>query len=296
MKIIKGLDYVLKNSSVSLGKFDGIHRGHRYLLNQVLKQEGCIPTVFTFEIGGENPRIYSQREKDFLLEEMGMAREIIFPFNEETKKLSAQEFIEEILVKKMDTKYICVGDDFRFGRNREGSVDTLRSFQKQAGYRLEVVPRLTYCGEVIGSTRLRSLLDQGKLDDVNYLLDRTYFIQGTVEHGEALGRKLNMPTANLVPEEGKKLPQMGVYATTVEVEGQTYAGMTNIGKKPTVGEFSTGVETYILDFAGNLYGKEIRVNFLKYLRKENCFGSLEELREQLQRDEREVRLFFAQRN
>ena len=284
MEIITGLDFRLKNSSISLGKFDGIHRGHRFLLEKVTGQEESVPTVFTFETSPSVSKIYTQKEKDWILSRLGIRREIIFPFNEITKKMSPKEFIEKILVEKMDVKYICVGNDFRFGRNREGDIHTLEAYQEKYHYRLESFPKLTCGDEVISSTRVRSLMEGGALPMVNELLGEPYFVQGEVLHGNALGRRLNMPTANILPDGEKKLLPYGVYATTVQVNGTYYHGVTNIGKKPTIGEYAVGVETYLMDFHQNIYGEEIQVFFHEFIRPEKKFESVEALRRQVEQD------------
>lgn len=292
MEIIAGEDFKLENSSVSLGKFDGIHRGHRFLLSRVLEQHKYIPTVFTFEMGENSEKIYSQPEKDRILSKLGIQREIIFPFDEQTRNLSAEAFIREVLVEKLDAKYICVGEDFGFGKKREGNVETLRQYQKEFGYGLEIVPKLTCEEEVISSTRVRKLLAQGKMDKVNLLLGEPYFVQGKVAHGKALGRKLQMPTANLIPPEGKLLPPFGVYATMVTVDGKHYPGVTNVGRKPTVGEFSTGVETFIMNFDKDIYQKEIKVSFYQYLRPERKFSDVKALVAQVNKDKVTAAAFF----
>ncbi len=277
MEIITGWDFRLENSCVSLGKFDGVHRGHRFLLSKVLEQREHIPTVFTFQLGRDAKRVYVQREKDRILEALGIEREIVFPFDEETRNLSAEDFIREVLVERLDARYICVGDDFGFGKNREGNGDTLRHFQREYGYELEIVPKLACDGRAISSTRVREHLARGEMEQANLLLGQPFFLSGKVAHGKALGRRLKMPTANLVPPADKILPPFGVYATMVSLGGRQYKGVTNIGRKPTVGEFSTGVETFIMDFDEDIYGREIQVSFYQFLRGEKKFSDVESL-------------------
>lgn len=284
MEIITGLDFSLKNSSVSLGKFDGIHVGHRFLLQEVAHQRHLVPTAFTFESRKGISKIYTQKEKDYVLQALGIRREIIFPFNDKIKKMSPEDFVRHILVEKMDVKHICVGTDFHFGKNREGDIHLLKRLQKEYGYTLTAVPKLTDENGVISSTRIRSLMDSGKISEVNRLLGAPYFIMGRVGHGNELGRKMNMPTANLRVEKDKKLLPFGVYATKVRIHGKEYKSVTNIGKKPTVGEYAAGVETYIMDFCENIYGENIQVFFYEFIRPEKKFNSMEELQCQLERD------------
>lgn len=284
MEIITGLDFSLKNSSVSLGKFDGIHVGHRFLLQEVAHQRHLVPTAFTFESRKGISKIYTQKEKDYVLQALGIRREIIFPFNDKIKKMSPEDFVRHILVEKMDVKHICVGTDFRFGKNREGDIHLLKKLQKEYGYTLTAVPKLTDENGIISSTRIRSLMDSGKISEVNRLLGAPYFIMGRVGHGNELGRKMNMPTANLRVEKDKKLLPFGVYATKVRIQGKEYKSVTNIGKKPTVGEYAAGVETYIMDFRENIYGENIQVFFYEFIRPEKKFNSMEELQRQLEKD------------
>ncbi len=288
MEIIKGLDFKIENSAVSLGKFDGFHRGHRLLLDRILAQKELHSTVFTFDGILKDKQIYLETEKRMLLERLGVEREVIFPFCEETKIMAPEVFIREILVKRMDAKLICVGEDFHFGRGRLGDVSMLSDGAEKYGYELCVFPKMKEAGEVISSTRIRRELADGRIETANGLLGEPYFVSGEVMHGNALGRTIGMPTANLLPEEQKLLPVYGVYATRVEVDGQTYAGVTNVGMKPTVGADRVSVETTLLNFDGNLYGKRITVYFLYFLRPEQKFDSLEELKDQIERDKAEA--------
>lgn len=178
----------------------------------------------------------------------------------------------------MDAKHICVGKDFHFGKDRGGDIHTLERFQKKYGYELVTVPKLYDDGQVISSTRVRALIDQGNMRKVNELLERPFFVQGTVCHGEALGRTIGFPTANLLAPKGKKLPPFGVYATKVHCGKKVYAGVTNVGNKPTVGSFATGIETCILDFEKDIYGKEIQVEFYEFIRPEMKFATLDDLK------------------
>lgn len=297
MKLFTGLDFEMENSSISLGKFDGIHLGHRFLLSQIMEQKEYIPTVFTFEMNSDMSKIYTQREKNQILKEMGIQREVIFPFNNETKNMTAKDFISEILVKRMDAKHICVGRDFCFGRNREGDIHTLEMYQDKYQYQLEIVDKLTYDGKIISSTRVRTLMEEGNIAMVNKLLGAPYFIMGKVLHGNELGRTIHMPTANILPDTSKKLLPFGVYATSVKVDDEMYFGVTNVGKKPTVGEYATGVETYIMDFHRDIYGKEIQVFFHAFLRPEKKFDNIDLLRRQIEADkERAFRYLSEEKN
>lgn len=284
MEIIKGLDFKIENSAVSLGKFDGFHRGHRLLLDRILEHPKFHATVFTFDGILNGKQIYLEEEKRSLLERLGVEREVLFPFSEKTRSMTPETFIREMLVNRMDAKLICVGEDFHFGKDRRGDVDMLSKYAPQYGYELCVFPKIKEDGEVISSTRIRGELAQGRIEKANRLLGDPYFVRGEVVHGNALGRTIGMPTANLLPGEQKLLPAYGVYATRVEADGKIYGGVTNVGVKPTVGADRANVETTLLHFDGDLYGKQITVYFLEFLRPEQRFDSLEELKAQMSRD------------
>lgn len=294
MEILRGLDLKIEKSAVSLGKFDGIHLGHRLLLDEILKHKDLVPTVFTFEAGAKERLkkglpipgnlIYSEKEKEIILDTMGIKRAVLFPFNEETKNMEPEDFIEKFLVEKMDAQFICVGEDYRFGKDRRGNAGMLKSFAAKFGYDIKVFHKLTLDNEIISSTLIRDKLENGDIMRANKLLGRTYFIEGGVIHGKALGRRLNMPTANIIPNQEKVLLPSGVYATTVILDGKRYPAVTNIGRKPTVGTNDIGVETCILNFNKDIYGQNIMVEFHEFLRHERKFPDIEHLQNQMEHD------------
>ena len=296
MDILRGTDFKIRNSAVSLGKFDGIHRGHRLLLREILQAPDLVPTVFTFETTGKpmgasgsfRSQIYDQREKSFLLQSIGIEREVLFPFHEGTRQMLPRDFIRQILHHAMDARLVCVGEDFRFGKDRTGDVALLQRYADQYGYRVRVVPKLQQEGEIISSTRIRTLLQTGELSQANQLLGDPFFFCGKVVHGNALGRTMQMPTANLLPGSEKVLPPAGVYASTVIVADQEYPAVTNLGYKPTVGSAQAGVESCLLDFERDIYGEEICVRLREFLRPERKFDSLDALRCQMMQDKRQA--------
>lgn len=294
MEVINGLEFEKIQSSVAIGKFDGIHKGHRTLIQNITKKKQWVPTVVTFQMRKFNSVIYTQEEKDAVLEELGVKREIVLTFDEALKNMTPEAFISEILVDKLQAKYICVGEDFCFGKNREGTIETLRMYQDVYGYELETVAKLKYDEEVISSTRIRKLLLEGDVIQANELLEDAYFIEGKVIHGNALGRTIQFPTANMVLHARKEILPFGVYATTVEWCGKQYYGVTNIGQKPTVGKNNTGIETHIIDFDMPIYEQNIKVRFYKFLRKECKFETIEQLRNQIETD-RNVALAYLQK-
>lgn len=295
MEILRGMDLKITNSAVSLGKFDGIHLGHRLLLNEILKHKELTPSVFTFmtefpgaekEAAPKGKFIYSEKEKLVVLEDIGIKRTVLFPFNEETRNISPEDFIEKFLIGKMDARFICVGTDFRFGRDRRGNAGMLKAFAAKYGYTIKIFNKIKSEDGIISSTLIRKKIEDGDIKEANALLGRTYFIEGTVVHGNALGRRLDMPTANIYPWEGKVLLPPGVYASTLVLDGKRYPSVTNIGRKPTVGSDRTVVETCILGFDKDIYGCRIFVEFHEFLRPEKKFPDIMQLKTQMERDKK----------
>lgn len=294
MEIFRGMDYHLENSAVSLGKFDGVHLGHRLLVDEIKRQKNFIPTIFTFETdkndreGGKSPMpsrlIYSQEEKNVLFGRLGVKRVVLFPFDEETRNMAPEFFIREILIKKIGASLICVGEDFCFGKERRGNVGMLKKYSHEFGYDIKIFHKLTSKMEVVSSTLIREKLHAGELERANELLGEPYFIMGEVLHGNELGRTLGMPTANLLSKTDKVLPPAGVYVTSTLVDGKWHPSVTNIGNKPTVGKYQMGIETCILNYKNEIYGKQIHVRFHKFIRREKKFPGLLELKSQMERD------------
>lgn len=295
MKYIAGIiDFKLKNSAVSLGKFDGIHLGHQLLLNKVLelKELGHQAVMFTFFY---NPRnlfsdkeielIYTEEEKKYLLEQKGFDVLVSYPFTQETASMEPEDFIKEVLVEKLDAKVIVVGADFCFGHKRRGNVDLLREKSKEYGYELIVFDKMKIEDEVISSSYIRSKIAEGDMEQVTKLLGRPFSIIGEVMHGRKIGRTLGFPTTNLIPPSSKLLPPNGVYASMTNINGVNYPGLTNIGNNPTVGITpEKRVETYIFDFDSDLYGSTIEVLLYSHERPEMSFRSVEDLKNQMNKD------------
>lgn len=294
MKFLENRPFQLNDTAVCIGKFDGLHSGHRLLVDSLHKYEQLQKVLFTFSFG-EAENIYSEEEKRFLAGKLGMDVYIDCPFNEELCHMSPQVFLEDILIRQCGARVISVGEDFRFGYERSGDVNFLREQSGTYGYELNVFPKKKLFGDVVSSTRIRRELKTGTIEMVNRLLGQPYFIYGTVQHGNQIGRTLNMPTANLLPPQDKILPEFGVYASKVWMDGVAYTGVTNIGIKPTIpGADRAGVETYIMDFNSDIYGKEICVELYAFLRGEKKFSGLEALKAQMEDDKKNAYLFFEQ--
>ena len=295
MKIINDtLDFsVSENTAITLGKFDGIHKGHQKLMHQILekKASGLKSVVFTFGqmpgtvFYGKGRTILTRIERQNHLEKMGIDYMIECPFVPEIIQMEPERFIEEILVKQLHVKYIAVGPDFRFGHNRKGGCSLLKRMASVYGYEVEVFDKECFDEKVISSTYVRHMLETGEMETVKNLLGYPYYVSGTVVHGHAIGRKLGIPTINLIPDDEKMLPPNGVYLTkTLFAQGERF-GITNIGVKPTIsGEEAKGIETHLFDFDGDLYDEELIVEFYAYNRGEKRFESLESLKEQLSKD------------
>lgn len=304
MKYIAGVtDFKIKNSAVSLGKFDGIHLGHQLLLNKVLelKEQGFQAVMFTFLY---NPRnlfsdkeielIYSEEEKKYLLEQKGFDVLVSYPFTKETASMEPENFIKEVLVGALDAKVIIVGSDYCFGHNRSGNVDLLREKSKEYGYELIVFDKIKIDDQVVSSSLIRSKIAEGDMEQVTKLLGRPFSIIGEVKHGRKIGRTLGFPTTNLIPSPSKLLPPNGVYASMTSINGVNYPGLTNIGNNPTVGVTpEKRVETYIFDFDSDLYGATIEVFLYAFERPEMSFKSIEELKKQMNKDIIFGRQFFS---
>ncbi len=284
-------------TAISLGKFDGLHIGHQLLVNRILqkKKEGLKALIFTFDFG-DRPMLLLPQERRALLKRWGVDELIECPFVESLIHMEAEDFVREILVKRLHVRYLAVGTDFRFGHNRKGSYQLLEAMQKECGFEVEVVEKACYAGEEISSTRIRRELEQGHMELVNQLLGYTFSVTGEVLHGRQIGRTLGLPTTNLLPETRKLLPPNGVYATRTHIAGEIFEGITNIGYKPTVGvEERKGVETYLFDLDRNLYGDIITVQFYGYERPEHKFDSLEALKARIEQDVAWGRQYFGER-
>lgn len=297
MKIIKNTTkfQVAEPTAISLGKFDGLHQGHQLLVDRVLKKkkEGLSSLIFTFDFG-ERPALTLPEERRELLRREHLDYLVECPFTPEFSHMEPEEFVQEVLKKRLHAKYLAVGTDFRFGYQRRGDYHLLQQMSKSCGFQVEVVEKACWQGREISSTFIREELEQGHMELVNQLLGYAYSVTGEVLHGRQIGRTLGMPTTNLLPKEQKLLPPNGVYATRTVIAGETFEGITNIGYKPTVGgENRKGVETYLFDLDRNLYGETIQVQFYGYERPERKFPTLYALKDQIEFDVAWGREFFS---
>lgn len=303
MEIVKDINQVQWNkTSVTLGKFDGVHLGHRMLMDKVLEaeQDGCVPTVFTFDkfpsqvlLHQEMNSIQLEEEKQQLLEQLGIQRYVLFPFHEQTASMEPEEFVEKILVKTMNVKHLYVGTDFRFGKGRRGDAVLLEKLAKQFDFMFEAVEKRVYQGAEVSSTRIRDCITKGQMEDVTAMLGMPYRLSGEVIHGRSLGHTIGVPTINQTIPEGKIMPLCGVYCARVTIDGREYQGIANVGSKPTVQEtLIYGLETHLFDCNEDLYGKQVTTELLHFVRPEQKFASVEVLQKQLEHDKTLGRRYF----
>lgn len=294
-------------SVITLGKFDGVHIGHQKLINEMLREkDGRESIVFTFDVPPvpeqdakklEAGLLTTNQERAELIGGLGVDKLIECPFIPEISGMEPELFLRKVLVEQLKCREIFVGPDFRFGYKRKGDVSLLRACQERYGYRLTVVEKACYVGEEVSSTGIRSRIGRGELEEANAMLGRALFYSGEVIYGNQLGRTIGFPTANLLAAPEKVTPPFGVYAATFYVEGEKFYGIANIGRKPTIkakdGEKNpVGIETFLFDFDGDLYGKQAKVAFHAFIRPERKFESVEAMQEEIKRNEAQVRAFF----
>jgi riboflavin kinase/FMN adenylyltransferase len=283
-----------EDTAVVLGKFDGIHRGHQKLLEEVgkYKKLGLKIAVFTFHMpissffsGIQGQVLTTNIEKEEYLADLGVHYLIEYPVNKETVVIEPEVFIKDILIDKLHAKILVAGPDCSFGYKGRGDFTLLKEYGKQLGFEAVKVDKVYYEDRDISSTFVREEVEAGRMEMASNLLGRPYSVSGKVMHGRKLGRQLNMPTVNLLPDEMKLLPPFGVYYSEVIVGTRRYDGISNIGRKPTISDKEKiSVETYIYDFSDDLYGEQIRVELLSYARPEQKFKSVQELKEKLKED------------
>ncbi len=281
-----------------LGLFDGVHVAHRELISvgkDIAGKKALPLVIFTFSArsSGLKPhaeRIYTDEEKLMLLSECGVDFTVIADFDS-LRDMPHREFTEEILIRGLNAKHFVCGYNFKYGRGACGNRDTLLSAFRDAGRGGTTVGEITLGGLPVSSTRIRTLIGECRLSDAAALLGRPYFITGRTEHGAGLGRNMGIPTVNLDLSPQRSAPQRGVYATVASVGGRAYPALTNVGTCPTFGEREIHTETFILDFEGDVYGEQVTVHFIEFLREEKKFDSEKELIMQIDVDKnRAIRL------
>ncbi len=286
------------NTSVALGQFDALHKGHQAVILAANKQ-GLKTAVLTFKRGtlkkGDDRFITTDEEREEIFASLG-ADMLCEPDFSEICSLSAERFVEEILAEKLGAKHVACGFNYRFGYRAQGDAELLKKLCEKNGIECTVVPSVEANGKSISSTAIREYLDKGDAESAAEMLGRPFCYKLEVIGGKQLGRTLGTPTINQVFPEGFICPRYGVYASVAEVDGAEYCAVTNIGVKPTVGSDRPLSETWICDYSGDLYGQSIKVSLIKFLRPEQKFPSIDELREAILQNGRESRDIFNKMN
>lgn len=280
----------LKDAVIALGFFDGVHIAHRELIKatvEIGKKEGLSPTVFTFTAEGEIKkgvsRLYSTEERIEILRELGIENVILVNFKD-IANLEAEDFVRKSLIDHFGAKAVVTGYNFRFGKGARGNREMLTSLMKEAGLEAYIAEEITFKEQTISSTLIRSYLAEGRVDVAKELLGSPYFLSGRVESGNRVGKTLGYPTINIPIREGYIELKRGVYLTGVKIGDEIYRGLTNVGTCPTFKERKMHTETYILDYNNEIYGEEVKIFFLEFIREEQKFESPEDLKREINRN------------
>jgi len=287
-----------ENTVLTVGTFDGVHEGHKVLVKSVLEKAekyNARSVIVTFDPhprdiinpGAAGIKLLSTLpERCELLADLGIDQMVVIPFDRDFSLLSSEEFVRNIIWEKIGVKAFVIGYDHQFGKDREGSIDTVRNLGKELGFEAHVVSRQEVENKTVSSTSIRNALQgKGDVSQAAKFLGRYYILNGTVVHGDKRGSKIGYPTANIQIDIAKKvIPRIGVYAVWTRVDGNYYPGMMNIGKRPTFEGESLTMEVHIFSFDENIYGKEVQVQFVERIRDEQSFEGIGQLQSQLGSD------------
>jgi len=291
---------------VTIGTFDGVHTGHRKILNRLMdsaKKNQYQSTLLTFfphprmvlQQNTDLKLINTMKEKKMILAETGLDNLIIHPFSKEFSRLTAQEYVKGVLVDELNTKQVIIGYDHRFGRNRTADINDLQKYGQQYNFSVDKISKQEIDDVAISSTKIRESLASGQIKKANEYLEKPFFMTGTVVKGYGRGKDFGFPTANLSIEEDYKLiPNNGVYVSSSIINDQKYYGLTNIGTNPTVNGTQRSIETYFIDFDGDLYNQELSVSLLHKLRDEKKFDNVELLKQAMQKDKKQALAFIRE--
>jgi riboflavin kinase/FMN adenylyltransferase len=288
---------------LALGNFDGLHRGHLKIVERVRRgaaEHGGTPMAMTFDPHPPRivrpdkapPLLMTKAQRLEALHAAGIACVAVVRFTRELSEWDPETFVRTVLVDWLRVSEVWVGANFLFGHGRTGNFTVLRTLGQRFGFRADKIDPVRYKDFVVSSTRIRRLVAEGRMDEAGALLGHTYYIDGTVVEGRRRGREIGFPTAN-VATANELLPPHGVYATTMTVDGIVRAGMTNIGVRPTFGESELAVETHLLKYSGDLYGRQVRLSFVQRLRDERRFDDVDALRAQIEADGRRAERLFS---
>jgi len=305
MRLFHGTDNaeIQRPTVLTLGVFDGLHLGHQLIMKTVVERArvvGAVPTVITFDphpravLHPESapPLLQTFDQKIEAFGVLGIEQTIVVRFTRQFASISAEDFLRDLVMDRLHAREVYLGKGFAFGHNREGNIELLRRLGGELGFVAGEVPEVKLRGGRVSSSRIRELLARGQVNLARRMLGRPYGVEGRVERGSERGHKLGFPTANLRPHN-RVIPRNSVYVTGTLIEGQWRRSVTNIGLRPTFGDaVEPSVETFVLNWDGDLYGDVIRVRFLYRLRDERKFGSVEELKRQIARDVTRAESYF----
>ncbi|MBE5959381.1 MAG: bifunctional riboflavin kinase/FAD synthetase [Lachnospiraceae bacterium] len=303
MEILTNIREVKLNSTiVTVGKFDGLHKGHAKLFDVLSKvSENRDKVVLTFEakpidvINNMKTRtLVTEKEKQLLCEAKGIDYYISLPLDKDFLDLSPEAFVKDVLVDHLDVRVFVCGPDFTFGKFGAGNVKLLQKLSKYYDFEVVVVEKEQYHNFDIGSTEIRKKITEGNIEEANEMLGHSFSVIGIVEEGKKLGRTIGIPTANVIPDSKKILPPNGAYCTRVIVDGKVYGAVSNVGVNPTVEDGrNIKIESHIFDFSGDIYGKIIKIEFVKFMRKEQKFTGVDELKNQIENDIKNAKEILA---
>jgi riboflavin kinase / FMN adenylyltransferase len=305
MRLFHGTDNaeIQRPTVLTLGVFDGLHLGHQLIVRTVAERAravGAVPTVITFDphpravLHPESapPLLQTLDQKVEGFGVLGIEQTIVIRFTKEFSEIRAQDFLRDIVEDRLQAKEVYLGRGFAFGHNREGNIELLRRVSGELGFFADEVPEVRLHGQRVSSSKIRELLAQGRVNLARRMLGRPYGVEGRVERGVERGHQLGFPTANVHPQN-RVIPRNGVYVTGTLIEGQWRRSVTNVGIRPTfASDVEPSVETFVMNWAGDLYGDVVRVRFLYRLRDEKKFGSIEELRTQIEKDVSRAQNYF----
>lgn len=289
-----------KHTAVALGNFDGVHLGHQYLIEKMINranEKGLVKTVFTFnnsslvqfKTNKKNNILLSNEQKITLFENMGVELLYLVDFTDKLMRMPPYEFVKSILVKSLKAKLVVVGFDFKFGYKAQGNGEFLKQVGKEFDFEVEIIEPVTKNNKIVSSSYIRELISIGNIKEANLLLGRPFAISGVVVRGKGRGRGLGFATANLELDINYQVPKFGVYRTYTHIDGKKYLSVTNIGKNPTFDDVGFSIETHIIDFDENIYGKKVAIQLIDFIREEIKFDDLNELREQVLNDIEKVK-------
>ena len=288
---------IAKSTASSIGTFDGVHAGHQKIIKRLVDSaqannlESVILTFFP------HPRMVLQKESGIklinsieertnILKQTGVDHLVIHPFTMQFSRITAREFVKEILVEKLKAKKVIIGYDHRFGRNRTANINDLKKFGQEFDFEVEEITRQDIEEVAVSSTKIRTALEEGRVEKANNYLQHPFSLEGEVVKGRGLGKEFNYPTANIeIAEDYKLIPKNGVYVVRSRIEGENYFGMMSIGTNPTVGGTSRTIESFFFKLDKNLYGKRLKIDLLVRIRDEKKFNSIEELKLAMRQDE-----------